>query len=406
MAKKSTRRGEKVRKASRKKVPPAHIEMNASDERTRHFRLDQLRLDRNNARLGAEAGRLKTQVQILDTIVDMFGIDDVLSSLAVNGYFEAEPMVGVQDAKGGRIRIAEGNRRLAACLILAADDRARNHAKRTGEYQRLQRTYRRPAIEAVPVRILSDSKALLSYLGVRHIAASQPWDSYAKAAWVAKVLDESDLTLENVGQMIGDQHRTVARTLEGYYFVNQLIEAAQFAPGDSLRPGRGSNPDYPFSWVYTALGFGPIRRWLNLADLSREGHDKQPIKGKKKLDEAGELLVFLFGNKSAGRSAAINDSRKIGALARAIAEPESRRHLARGKTVDEVEKFLKPPGDRVSDSLLNAQEALTDALSPLSQGEIGSREADDLLAPSRKVKSQAADVHKRVVAISQSDVDE
>lgn len=381
MAKKSTKHRKKVRKATRKRAPGATIETNASDVRTRHFPLDQLRLDRNNARLGAEAGRLDTQVQILDTIVAKFEIDDVLSSLAVNGYFEAEPMVGVQDTTGGRIRIAEGNRRLAACLILAADDRARNHAKRTAQYQRLQSRHNRPAIEAVPVRVLSDSKALLSYLGVRHIAASQPWDSYAKAAWVAKVLDKSDLTLEDVSQMIGDQHRTVARTLEGFYFVNQLIGAAQFSPGDSFRPGRGSNPDYPFSWVYTALGFGPIRKWLNLTDLSREGRHKRPIKGKKKLDEAAQLLVFLFGNRSTGRRAAINESREIEALARAIAVPESRRLLKRGKTVDEVGQLLKAPRDRVSDSLLDAQEALTNALSPLSQGEIDSRVADDLLTP-------------------------
>ena len=406
MATKSTQSRVKRRKTGKKKAPLERIEAHPSDESTRHFPLGQLVLDRSNARLGAETGRLLNQTQILDTIVDKFGIDDVLSSLAVNGYFEAEPMVGVRDAQGGRIRIAEGNRRLAACLILGGEDRARNHAKRTAEYQRLQRKYGRPPIEAVPVRILSESEALLSYLGVRHIAASQPWDSYAKAAWVAKVLDESDLSLEDVSKMIGDQHRTVARMLEGYYFVNQLIGTAHFAPGDSLRSGRGSNPDYPFSWVYTALGFGPIRRWLDLADLSSEGRDKRPIKGRKKLDEAGELLVFLFGNKSSGRSAAVNDSRKIGVLARAIAVPESRRLLKRGKTVDEVAQFLKSAGDRVNDSLLDAQEVLTDALSPLAQGEIGSREADDLLAPSRKVKSLAADVHKKVVSISQSDGDE
>ena len=78
------------------------------------------------------------------------------------------------------------------------------------------------------------------------------------------------MTLEDVGQMIGDQHRTVARLLKGYYFVNQLQDSGRFTPRDSYRRGRGSNPEYPFSWVYTALGFKPIRDWLQLTILEKD----------------------------------------------------------------------------------------------------------------------------------------
>jgi hypothetical protein len=299
--------------------------------------LESLFLDGNNARLGAKAGQLKNQVEILDEIVNVFGIDDVLSSLAVNGYFEAEPLVGVQMDKPDKVRIAEGNRRLAACLILIGDARAKNHKKRTDEYQAIQKAHGREPIRAVPVLMVAEGLNLLSYLGVRHIAASQPWDSYAKAAWVAKILEESKLTLEDVSQMIGDQHRTVARTLEGFHFVNQLINAAYFNPEESFRRGRGSNTEYPFSWVYTALGYGPIRDWLTLKDLSRVGRDKRPIKNNK-LDDAGQLLTFLFGNKR--RQPAISDSRQIGELAKAIANPECLRHLKHGKTVEEVIDLL------------------------------------------------------------------
>jgi hypothetical protein len=249
----------------------------------------------------------------------------------------------------------------------------------------------------VPVEVLPDKKGLLSYLGVRHIAAAQPWDSFAKAAWVAKVMAESQLKLEDVSQMIGDQHRTLPRILEGFYFINQLRKAAQFNPSDSLRPGRGSNPEYPFSWVYTSLGYGPVREWLGLADLSKGGLDPQPVKGKKKLDEAAELLVFLFGNRTKSRRAAISDSRQLGDLAKAIALPESRRLLMRGKTIEEVTQLLKPAKERVADSLLDAQEALGNALTPLSQGEVSSEEAVDLIEPGKKVRSLATDVSKKII---------
>ena len=368
-----------------------------------YVELSKLLLDGDNPRLGHQAGRLKQQVEILDVIVDVFGVDDVLSSLAVNGYFEAEPLVVVELDKK-LYRVAEGNRRLAACLILSGDDRARNQERRTKEYQALQKQYRKERIERVPVRILADDNALLSYLGVRHIAASQPWDSYAKAAWIAKILDDSKLTLEDVSKMIGDQHRTVARALEGYYFVNQLRSKAHFNPDDSLRPGRGSNPEYPFSWVYTALGYGPVREWLDLNELAEVGRKKEPLTTDK-LNDGGALLTFLFGNKSKGRNAAISDSRQIGDLAKAIANQESRRLLNRGKSIEEVEHLLKPARDRVSDNLFDAQESLNKALTPLAEGAISVSDANELLAPSKKVRSIAIDINKKIIDLMSSEED-
>lgn len=376
---------------------PALIVQPPEVESTKWVSLGLLHLDGNNPRLGANAGTFKNEVEILDAIVTSYGVDDVLSSLAVNGYFEAEPLVGVDmDSQAGHIRIAEGNRRLAACLILAGDPRARNQGKRTTDYQAIQAKHNRNRIDQVPVRVLADTKRLLSYLGVRHIAASQPWDSYAKAAWVAKVLKDSDLTLADVSQMIGDQHGTVARSLEGYYFVNQLVKSAQFNPEDSMRPGRGSNPAYPFSWVYTALGYGPIREWLQLPDLS-DTRTENPITKADRLPDAGDLMTFLFGKKSKGRQPAISDSRQISELAKAVADPGSLRLLQRGKVVEEVAMLLKPAQKRVEDGLLDAQESLHAALNTLSQGDVKAGDAKDLLEPSGRVRALAVDVHKHII---------
>ena len=55
-------------------------------------RLADLLLDADNPRFGQQdAGG--SQAELLDHLVQKFGVDDVLSSLSVNGYFEAEPMV-------------------------------------------------------------------------------------------------------------------------------------------------------------------------------------------------------------------------------------------------------------------------------------------------------------------------
>jgi hypothetical protein len=369
----------------------------AKEERIERLRLEDIHLDTRNPRFGGTAGSMRNETQILDTLVGKFGIEDVLSSLAVNGYFDAEPLVGLKDPKGKGVRIVEGNRRLAACLILADDKRAANQQPRVRESQALQEQHKgRPIIE-VPVLVFEESEwknELLPYLGVRHIAASQPWDSYAKAAWIAQVLENRDLTLDDVIQMIGDQHRTTPRMLEGFYFVHQLMDEARFKPGDSLRKGRGSNPDYPFSWVYTALGYSPVRRWLGLEDLS-EGKKKEPVP-KKRLDDAEDLITYLFGNKSKERQPAISDSRNISDLARAVADPRRLQLLKRGKTVAEVIELTRPAQDRVISGLMDAQESLGSVLVTLSEGEIKTEQAKELVEPSKKVLTLARDVHSRI----------
>ena len=363
-------------------------------------KLSALRLNPKNLRLGAQAGLLDNQTKVLDTIVNDYGIDDLLSSIAVNGYFAGEPLVGTAVTEKGEqvIRVEEGNRRLAACLILAGDSRARNHEKRIREYQQLQRKHGREPITEVPVILPKDPKGLLSYMGVRHIAASQPWDSYAKAAWVAQVLEDGKLKLQDVCEMIGDQHRTVARLLEGFYFIDQLVQTAQFRPQESMRRGRGSNPEYPFSWVYTALGYSPVRKWLKLPGLSRQPK-RSPVP-KERLADAGDLMVFLFGKESDQRSPSIKKDHEIADLAKVVADPQGLRLLRKGRTVDEVKDLSRPPLDRVSDALLDADEALSAVLAPLAAGEITQKEARDLVEPCDRVLKLARDIRERVVKLA------
>ena len=79
-----------------------------------HRPLAELHFDMKNPRFGGRAGDIKTEAATLDYIVHNFGIEDVISSIAANGYFQSEPLVGVEGKNG--ITILEGNRRLAACL--------------------------------------------------------------------------------------------------------------------------------------------------------------------------------------------------------------------------------------------------------------------------------------------------
>lgn len=360
--------------------------------------LANLLLDPENPRFGSQ-DKGSSQEQILDHIVEKFGVNDVLSSLAVNGYFEAEPLVCRRVPKSEKAVVVEGNRRLAACLIITADKRAGNQAIRSAEYAALWQQHGSPSIDPVPAILFDEKeqqKAILSYLGVRHIASAQPWDSYAKAAWVAQVVESSRLDIQAVSQMIGDQHRTVNRLLEGYHLVQQLVTEGRFQPQDSVRRGRGSVTDYPFSWVYTILGYATVRKFLELAE---GGAQKNPVP-ENKLDRGGLLLRAMFGDKSRGRNAAVEDSRQLGVLASALGSNEKIRLLEQGKTLFEIETLTQPIEQRLSDGLGLVRDTLRDLIGRLSEQDVEQSTAAELTSTSSGNRKMAVELDKKLREIA------
>lgn len=325
-------------------------------------------------------GKFTEQADVLDHIVATFGVDDVLSSLAVNGYFDAEPLVCRRDPKSDKAIVVEGNRRLAACLILAGDPRAARQETKAANFRKLWKQNGEPKIDPVPIILYGpdeDKAALLSYLGVRHIAASQPWDSYAKAAWVAQVVEKNSLKLKDVAEMIGDQHRTIHRMLQGYYFAKQVIDAGVFRPEDSLRRGRGSVTEYPFSWLYTFLGYSTARSFVGIADDNADPKPK-PIP-RNKMGNASVAVRAMFGDKSKGRNAAIEDSRELGELASALNDPVKVGYLEQGKSLQEILRLTKPIDTRLTEGLTHVRDILRELVSSLSEQEVNRTIAESVL---------------------------
>lgn len=369
---------------------------------TSYVRLKDLNLDSRNPRFGIEKGQRGNQTDILDFIVENFGVEDVISSLAYNGYFEAEPLIARKEPDG-TLTVVEGNRRLSACLMLSGSDRAKNQRRRSKEYIDHMK-YSWSEDSEVPVHIVDyqDKEALRlhAYLGVRHIMSAKAWDSYAKAAWIDEVVTHNEMTLQEISEVTGDKNRTIQRLLEGYHFINQLIAEGLFSPENSLRKGRGSNPEFPFSWVYTLLDYSPIRTWLGL-----EGNDPKnpkPIAPNKTADSAA-VVSYMFGDKSKGRIAAIKDSRQLGLLANAISDPIKREYLSQGKTIESIEELTRAPADQVARALSAANDNLASAMTVISSGGIASRDGVLLLSKSKDVAVLAASVHRSLRDMDEAD---
>jgi len=361
--------------------------------------LSDLLLDGHNPRFGELAQDQRNQTDILDFIVKTFGVTDLLSSLAVNGYFAAEPLVCRPRENDVKLIVAEGNRRLAACLILAGDKRAKNQTRLTSEYQERHEKHDKPRIDQVPVILFdseTDKRSLLSYLGVRHIAAAKSWDSYAKAVWVSRIIKEAGIPLKDVAEMIGDEHRALARLLEGYHFIQQLEDKERFRPEDSNRKGRGSNTSYPFSWVYTILGYGSVRRFISLENNSPE--NQEPIQ-QDKLDDASLLVCSMFGNRSQGKAPAIDDSRQLSKLALVLESPEKVELLRQGKRLAEIEESTRPISDALRTILVSTRDLLSKLSGRLDSDPPDTSTASEFLALARQVKNLSSAIELKLKAV-------
>ena len=366
--------------------------------------LGNLLLDSQNPRFGLQEVN-SSQAQILDHIVEKFGVNDVLSSLAVNGYFEAEPLVGKRVVGSDDIVVVEGNRRLAACLMLTQEQRAANQVAHSKDFRETWQAHDCPPLNPLPTITFDPDKeerSILSYLGVRHIASAQPWDSYAKAAWIAQVVEQDNISIGEVAKMIGDRHRTVNKMLEGYYLIKQLTETGRFDQKNSVRRGRGSVTDYPFSWVYTILGYASARNFLEL-DSGEAG--VSPVK-EQNLDNARLVVHCMFGDKSKGRNAAIGDSRQLGALAEALADKEKVRLLKQGEVLADINLMTQPLDQRLADGLATIGNELRDLISRLSEQPISSDSAEELLPRSTKNRRLTNDLDKRLKKIAFDDEDD
>jgi len=368
--------------------------------------IKSLHLDASNPRFGAAAGEFKRESDVLNHIVTNFGIDDVLSSIAVNGFFESEPILVLpRDKKlGGGYVVAEGNRRLAACLILARDARASQHEKRAAHFNKIRAQYGNKPFNPIPVKIFSSEdqiKELTPYLGVRHIAGAQQWDSYAKAAWVANAVDRDGLALQDIVQMIGDDTGLAKKMLEGYYVTQQLIDEGRFDPNHSQRKGLRSNPEFPFSWVYTIFGFKPVREWLKLPGSPQ----KNPLTASS-IEKAETLFAWMFGQEDS--PPLIADSRELAELAKCIAQPPMMRLLRDGKSVKDTIERSKPKSVILGDRLTRVHELLREIVPVLSEEELDEELALELRPTTKSIKNLAIRIHREIdeIANGQGDTNE
>lgn len=317
--------------------------------------VDQLFLDKKNPRL-PESVQDGSEKELLRTLFLDFNLDELAESMAQNGYFNAEPLVAIPQVLPSELKdvpvdssvfleyiqpkdrlftVVEGNRRLATVkLLLSSSFRETLHIRK---WPTLSPEFK-DDISTLPVIIYKERNDVTPYLGVRHIIGIQRWGSYAKARYIATMVQEEHLEISQVAIQIGDKSGDVLKN----YICYKILEQAQIEFELDTKYARDK-----FSLLLLATGQGSIKRFIGLPIKLIEANLDAPVPTEK-INNLKDLLLWIYGDERV--TPVIKDSRQITSqLNYVVASAESIEYLkttgnleaAYERSDGEEELFLK-----------------------------------------------------------------
>lgn len=362
--------------------------------------VSDLYFDPENPRFAALSFDKSDECAVIRHMNDEESLIDLLRSIADAGYFSGEPLLVYR--KGGRLIVAEGNRRLSALKVL--NNPALLDLPSVREIA--EHPNHRP--ETVPCIEFARREDILVYLGYKHITGTKSWGSLEKAIYLDQLknmllADRPDLrghhdtVHKTLARQIGSQSPTVAKTLAAYKIFERGKEQEEKTGRFFGIQGLGAQ-DIDFSLIYTALGYESIYAHLGLSSSSDvEQKDFDDTNGQ-------ELIRWLFKEDERGRRV-VSDSRRLKELSRVLKSTEATARLR--ETGDLELAFRLSDGyiaafDKALDAALGQRKELERLFEEIRRSSseqqpetmLVQRHADDLEELSRKFRDLADGVYR------------
>jgi len=237
--------------------------------------------------------------------------------MARNGYFDEEPLVAIPQKLPTRLKesapnsrefsefisrksthftVVEGNRRLAtAQLLLDTGLRAELRIR----HWPIVSEQVADDLKVLPVIVYRTRDEVIPYLGVRHIVGIQKWDSYAKARYIARMVEDGLSVDEVSARIAGDKQGAATKS----YLCYRLLEQADNEFDLDLGKAKAD-----FSLLLLATGQGSIKRFLGLPKKTLDTNFEEPVP-LQNLSNLKNLISWMFGDGKYKR--VIEESRDI-----------------------------------------------------------------------------------------------
>lgn len=329
--------------------------------------IDKLFFDELNPRLPNRLLNVGDEIVVLDYMIRYGNIDELMESIAVNGYSDAEPLLVVAKGDGQNYTVVEGNRRLAAVKLLSHPEYAK---VKTKTIQDIVAGAENIPTE-IPVVVYSSREAILDYLGYRHITGVKEWGSLEKARYLDQLYinhkDEKGNVYSTLAKMIGSKRSYVLRLHQALKLYDLANENAYY--GEDI-----GEEDISFSWIYTAISQSSILEFLNIQD------DNSAFFSNLNEENYKKLFVWLFG-----REKKVSDSRQIGDLARIISAPDAISMFDKGASIEEAFIYTDGPGTAFVKLLVNCKNSLSQALNTIPQMNAIPEECKDIIENIKRI---------------------
>ena len=350
--------------------------------------VDRLHLDKHNPRLFGHDPETSDEA-IIGQLYRREALDELLQSIAVNGYLDIEPLIVLANGSDS-LTVLEGNRRLAT-IRLFRDPSLKDRIAETGgpriNVPELPAQFF-ATVERVSVYRVGDREEARPFIGFKHINGAAKWDPYAKARFATHWHETTGVSLDEIAERVGDKHDTVKRMVAGVYLIDQARSEGLYNIEDR------ATSRFSFSHLYSALPRADYLAYLGLTG-SWSSFDPQPNPvPPSHFLQLRHVLVWIYGSKIDDLEPVVRaQNPDIKRLGEVIANEEAREVLLVNRDLDEAHSSTVSRAEKLSASLVHARRHLNEAVREISAVDPDQTFLKDIASD---IKAQAEIVFERL----------
>jgi len=290
----------------------------ADAPRINYAKVEDLYLDPTNPRLGRRVASADlSQDKVLDAMKD-WALEELATSFLESGYWPQEALIVVEEALYGKtcFVVVEGNRRLAALKLLQEAVRG---GPVSDKWRKLlvDRSLPSDFFDQIPYIQVRDRQKVTAYLGFRHVTGIKEWKPAEKAQYIAKLIEEENLSYDEVRRRIGSKTPAVRRHYIAYRLLLQMDQE------DDIDIDKVEDK---FSVLYLSLNTAGAQKYLGLNIQADPQQSRMPVPDA----HLGNLVHFsrwLFGTDKV--PPLVSDSRYVDAFGKILESTDSVEYLER-----------------------------------------------------------------------------
>lgn len=280
--------------------------------------IDNLLLDPKNPRLGRGiASPNLDQEKVMDAMRD-WTLDELAVSFLESGFWPQEALIVVEEELYGRVSLVviEGNRRLAALKYLK---KATDGSPKSKQWSDLVsgRTVSEDLFNAIPYIKVENRLQVSAYLGFRHVTGIKEWNPAEKAQYIAKLIEEEQLSYDDVRRKIGSKTPTVRQNYISYRLLLQMEQQ------DSIDINAVEDK---FSVLYLSLRTKGVQNYLHINIHAEPGVAINPVP-EEHLEKLVHFSQWLFGNEKT--PPLFSDSRYVDRFGKVLESEDAVEYLER-----------------------------------------------------------------------------